>query len=127
MRTARAERLVAALALGAWLAGAAPLARAQAAPGAAADLGTLFTSPEERARLDRLRRGEPVQTAAAGPTGQRAVTGYVKRSDGRSTVWIDGVPLQVVTPKAAPMLDPGKVRSGADDRGIRLEAKPPAR
>ena len=111
----RAERLLAAL-----------LILASGAAAAAVDLGTLFTTPEERARLDRLRRGEPV-IESRGTPGQRAVTGYVKRSDGRSTVWIDGVPLQVATPKAAPMLDPGKVRSGADDRGIRLEAKPPAR
>ena len=123
MRTARAERWLAALAFGAWLA-APGIAAAAAAP--AADLGTLFTSPDERARLDRLRRGEPVHTAA-GPTGQPAVTGYVKRSDGKSTVWIDGVPLQVATPKAAPNLDPGAVRSVPDDARIRLEAKPPAR
>ena len=123
MRTARAERMLAALLLGASLAGAAW----DVSAAAEADLGTLFTSPEERARLDRLRRGEPVQTAIAGSTGPRAVTGYVKRSDGRSTVWIDGVPLQVATPKAAPMLDPGAVRSGPEGRGIRVEAKPPAR
>ena len=137
MRTAPADRRLAALLLALALGGAAPGVPAQApapAPASAptpasaeVDLGTLFTSPQERARLDRLRRGEPVQTATAGPTGQRAVTGYVKRSDGRSTVWIDGVPLQVATPKAAPMLDPGAVRSGSDDRGIRFEAKPPAR
>jgi hypothetical protein len=133
MRTAPADRRLAALLLALGLGGAVAGASAQApapAPKPASvevDLGTLFTSPEERARLDRLRRGEPVQAATSGPTGQRAVTGYVKRSDGRSTVWIDGVPLQVATPKAAPMLDPGAVRSGTDDRGIRFEAKPPAR
>ena len=115
--------MLAALLLGAALAGAAW----DVAAATEADLGTLFTSPEERARLDRLRRGEPVQAASAGASGQRAVTGYVKRSDGRSTVWIDGVPLQVATPKAAPMLDPGAVRGGPEGRGIRIEAKPPAR
>jgi hypothetical protein len=117
MRIARAERLLAALLL---VAGTAAMA---------ADLGTLFTTPAERERLDRLRRGDPVQVAPGASTGQRAVTGYVKRSDGRSTVWIDGVPLQVATPKAAPLLDPraGRSAPGAEDNPIRLETRPPAR
>jgi|SRR3954469_20947846 hypothetical protein len=117
MRIARADRIVAAL-----------LLAASMGASAAIDLGTLFTSAEERDRLDRLRRGDPVQLGS-GHSGQRAVTGYVKRSDGRSTVWIDGVPLQVATPKAGPMLDPGAVRTspGADDNRIRLERRPPAR
>ena len=109
----RADRLLAAL-----------LVFASTGVAAAVDLGTLFTTPDERARLDRLRRGEPV-LESRGSTGQRAVTGYVKRSDGRSTVWIDGVPLQVATPKAGGVLDPNRVRSyGSDDSRIRLESKP---
>lgn len=112
----RAERLVAAL-----------LLFASTGVVAAVDLGTLFTTPDERARLDRLRRGEPI-LESRGSTGQRAVTGYVKRSDGRSTVWIDGVPLQVATPKAAADLDPNRVRSlGSDDNRVRIESKPAAR
>ena len=117
MEIARAERLLAALLL------------AASTAAAATDFGTLFMSPEERDRLDRLRRGDPVQVTQGATTGQRAVTGYVKRSDGRSTVWIDGVPLQVATPKAEPLLEPGAVRSspGAEDNRIRLETRPPAR
>ena len=112
----RAERLLAVLLLFASLGAAA-----------AGDLGTLFTTPEERARLDRLRRGEPI-LESRGSTGQRAVTGYVKRSDGRSTVWIDGVPLQVATPKAAPELEPDRVRGyGSDDNRVRIESKPAAK
>ena len=111
----RADRLLAAL-----------LVLASGAAAAAVDLGTLFTTPEERARLDRLRRGEPV-IESRGTPGQRAVTGYVKRSDGRSTVWIDGVPLQVATPKAGSQLDPDRVRSyGSDDSRVRIETKPAA-
>ena len=109
----RADRLLAAL-----------LVLASGAAAAAVDLGTLFTTPEERARLDRLRRGDPV-VESRGPSGQRAVTGYVKRSDGRSTVWIDGVPLQVATPKAGSQLDPDRVRSyGSDESRVRIETKP---
>lgn len=111
----RADRFLAAL-----------LIATSTAAAAAVDLGTLFTTPEERARLDRLRRGEPV-IESRGATGQRAVTGYVKRSDGRNTVWIDGVPLQVATPKAGSQLDPDRVRGyGSDDSRVRLEAKPAA-
>lgn len=111
MRIGRVELLVAAL--------------LAAAGAGAAELGTLFHSPEERARLDRLRRGDAsVGEARDGP---HAITGYVKRSDGRSTVWIDGVPVQVPTSRAAPLLDPGTVR-GYSDRGdgaLKIERKPP--
>jgi hypothetical protein len=88
----------------------------------AVELGTLFNSAEERARLDRLRRGEPVVTAR--PRGEPEVTGFVKRSDGRSTVWIDGVPLHVATPRAGPLLDPRSVRDYAGDDSVRVERKP---
>ena len=108
----RAERLLVAL-----------LILASTAAAAAVDLGTLFTTPEERARLDRLRRGEPV-IESRGASGQRAVTGYVKRSDGRSTVWIDGVPMQVATPRAGPLLDPRSVRSHGGEDSVRIERKP---
>jgi hypothetical protein len=78
-------------------------------PSAAADLGTLFHSSEERARLDKMRRGEPPEP----PATKRAppvVTGFVQRSDGRNTVWIDGRPVPVATPRAAPLFDPRVVR-----------------
>ena len=73
----------------------------------AADLGTLFHTPEERARLDRMRRGEPAETAAdAAPGAQRdpVVTGYVRRSDGRHTVFVDGRP--VTTRRDPGTIDP---------------------
>ena len=111
MRIARAERLLAAIVL-ALAAGAAH----------AVELGTLFNSADERARLDRLRRGEPAGTAR--PRGVPEVTGFVKRSDGRSTVWIDGVPMQVATPRAGPLLDPRSVRSHGGADSVRIESKP---
>ena len=94
-----------------------------AALNAAADeLGTLFHTPEERARLDRLRRGEPVITASAGggeeqrvPLRKPTVTGYVQRSDGRNTVWIDGRPVVLAAPNAARLLDPRIVQPHAID------------
>jgi hypothetical protein len=104
-RSRRAER---ALAL-------AALALAATA-GFAAELGTLFHSAEERARLDRLRRGEaPSAPVASGPVRSYApeVTGFVKRSDGRNTVWIDGRALPTANPNAAPLFDPRRVRDAA--------------
>ena len=94
----------------------------------AAELGTLFHTPAERARLDQLRRGEPIQRAASdAPAGPREVTGYVQRSDGRNTVWIDGVARSVSTPRTAPPFDPRAVRAYADRESgaLKIERKPP--
>lgn len=61
----------------------------------AADLRTLFHSAEERERLEKMRRGEPLEAAPAQPRAAprpSSVTGFVQRSDGKGTVWIDGKP-----------------------------------
>lgn len=76
----------------------------------AAEIGTLFHSAEERARLDKLRRGEPEALAIATPA-RREVTGFVRRSDGRGTVWINGVPVTVADSAARELFDPQKVRT----------------
>ena len=98
-----------------------------AAAAGAAELGTLFTTPEERARLDRIRRGEPPasEAAAAVPSrGVPVVTGYVKRSDGRNTVWIDGAPVSVGRGSAA-LLDPRAVdRPVPSDGTVEVQGKP---
>jgi len=114
MRIARVERIV-----------AAALCALAAASAQAVELGTLFHTPEERARLDRLRRGEPAERVAQSAARRGELTGFVKRSDGRGTVWIDGVPM-LVTPKAAPLLDPKAVRGYAerDDDNLRIERRP---
>ncbi len=89
-----------------------------ASAASATELGTLFLTPEERARLDRLRRGEPAEpVAAAAATGDPrtpAVTGYVKRSDGRNTVWLDGTP--VTTTKDPRAIDPKALRPQASGK-----------
>lgn len=108
------------------LAAAACLACAIAS---AAELGTLFTTPEERDRLDRLRRGEPpVAAANQDPTRAPQVTGFVKRSDGRNTVWIDGVPVAVGRREAARVLEQGGEKPRKADPGeVRIERKPARR
>jgi len=115
MRTALPERLLLALAIA-----------CATLPAGAADIGTLFYSADERARLDRQRRGESPGSDRAQPLpGAREVTGFVKRSDGRATVWIDGLPVQVATPRARELLDPKSVRGyGRDDAALHIERRP---
>jgi hypothetical protein len=98
-------------------------AAANAADSAA--LGTLFFSAEERARLDRLRRGEGEPAAAPAPGQASAVTGFVKRSDGRNTVWIDGTPVAVRGNQAAEVFDPKAVRAYTDrqDDALRIQRR----
>ena len=71
----------------------------------AADLGTLFHSAAERERLDKVRRGEAKEGVAA-PMPDPVITGYVKRSDGKSTVFIDKQPVPVRNPRLERRLDP---------------------
>jgi hypothetical protein len=115
MRIARAERLLLAaaclLSAGAW----------------AADFGTLFHSAEERERLDRLRRGEPVSQDAEEPQRRKEITGFVMRSDGRGgTAFVDGAPVHVDAPEAK-LLDPKAVRgySAKQSERLRIEPRPP--
>ncbi len=72
---------------------------------AADELGRLFFSPAQRAQLDvvRAQRDRRLPTAATSsdtteepvPQGPDVVTynGVVRRSDGKSTVWINGRPM----------------------------------
>lgn len=113
MAIVRPERLLLALALLAPAAGAA-------------ELGTLFHSPAERATLEKLRRGEVVQEEAPGiPPRKPEITGFVRRSDGRNTVWINGVPVAVAGPRGDALMDPETARSG-EDRPVRIERDKPA-
>lgn len=59
---------------------------------AAEPLGRLFFTPEQRAALDARRKArvpdKPAAAAVESPTLR--LDGYVKRSGGRSTVWVNG-------------------------------------
>lgn len=59
---------------------------------AAQELGRLFFTPEQRAALDARRTARlpdrPAPVVSASPTTR--IDGYVKRSRGKSTVWVDG-------------------------------------
>jgi hypothetical protein len=103
------------------------LACAGAASAAELPLGSLFHTPQERARLDRMRRGESEPERAPVPGKSSAVTGFVKRSDGRHTVWIDGSPITIRGTPAGPILDPRSVRAYSDreEDSLKIERKPP--
>jgi hypothetical protein len=120
--TVRAKGIAVALAL----ASVSPAAlAATAAP--AIEFGTLFHTPEERMRLDRLRRGDPDVPVAAGEARSTTptLTGFVRRSDGRHTVWIDGAPLPVTRPGADALLDPAAVGTPPGEETLRIERKKP--
>jgi hypothetical protein len=59
------------------------------------ELGRLFFTSEQRAALDARRKArvpdKPAAVVATSPTTK--LDGYVKRSGGPSTVWVNGEPL----------------------------------
>ena len=65
------------------------------APCKAQEVGRLFFTPEQRAALDARRKArvpdKPAAAVVASPTTR--VDGFVKRSSGPSTVWVNGEPL----------------------------------
>lgn len=54
-------------------------------------LGRLFTTPQQRAQLDRQRLQNPT-LLPAGQNGESSLTinGEIRRSNGRATRWING-------------------------------------
>ncbi len=91
----------------------APMPPVAAAAERAAELRTLFHSPSERERLDKLRRGEHPRGEAADPVSSASppvITGFVRRSDARDTIWINGIPVPVAGATARSLLDPRRAR-----------------
>ncbi len=79
----------------------------------AQSLGRLFLTPEQRAALDVRRASRVPDKPAAevvveSPTAR--VDGQVVRSDGRSTIWVNGLP----------------VREGSRSEGLRMTPAPSA-
>ena len=85
---------------------------------AAEDLGRLFFTPLQRQDLDRRRAANLPETAL---TQESTVTlqGYVSRSSGKTTTWINGMPRHDAHSSA----DPTRVRiqSGDDDPEVTLK------
>lgn len=72
------------------------------------DFGRLFSKPTERERLDKLRQNQQLKVISAEEaspepdvesvpidnTSPITMQGYVKRNDGKSTLWINNQPVQ---------------------------------
>jgi hypothetical protein len=81
--------------------------------------GTLFNTQEQRERLDRVRQrgGVPEDEVVAAEEPERSViNGFVKRSDGRNTVWVDDVMKRDPRSEVVEQLEPNVV--GGATRGL---------
>jgi len=104
------------------LCGACSAAHAQA-------LGRLFFTPEQRDALDARRKARvPDKPAAAAVSPTTRLDGFVKRSGGPSTVWVNGEGLLETSPEAPRIgvsrSNDGKVSIGVGDSGARVGLKP---
>lgn len=101
--------LVAAVLLCAAAAAPACATDAQGQAAQARHLGRLFTTPQERALLDARRDGSVIESQSAAapalppsPPAPMQLNGVVQRSDGRTTVWLNDVPLTARDSKVLP-------------------------
>lgn len=97
----------------------------------AQDVGRLFFTPEQRAALDARRKARVPDRPAAAPVVASPTTrldGFVRRSDGRNTVWVNGESLDDAGPEA-PRIEAGRstdarVSITLGDGGSRATLKP---
>lgn len=90
---------------------------------AAADqLGRLFFTPQQRADLEARRKArlpdKPLTPVIRSPV--TTLDGYVKRSGGRSTVWVNGEPIPQGTQPEGTRLHPG---SSPSQVGVTVEQR----
>jgi hypothetical protein len=81
--------------------------------------GTLFNTHEQRERLDQARQrgGAPEdEVVAAAEPGRSVINGFVKRSDGRNTAWVDDVMKRDPRSEVVEQLEPNVV--GGQTRGL---------
>jgi hypothetical protein len=90
----------------------------------AQEVGRLFFTPDQRAALDARRKArvpdKPAATVVASPTTR--VDGFVQRSGGPSTVWVNGEPVPEGSVEA-PRIGP-RVTVSAGEGGRRAALKP---
>lgn len=99
-----------------------------AGPAAGQELERLFFTPEQRATLDARRAARlPDKPAAAEILPTTRVDGFVTRSSGRSTVWVDGEALpeglQLEGLRVRRGKDPSKVTVTVGEEGRRTELR----
>jgi hypothetical protein len=112
--------VVLAAALSSWAAGAQ-----------AQELGRLFFTPDQRAALDARRKARVPDKPVAGPVVESPVTrvdGAVRRSGGKSTVWVNGETIpegaQPDSAKVAPSgSSPGRVSIPAGEGAQRSDLR----
>ena len=92
----------------------------------AQELGRLFFTPDQRAALDARRKARVPDKPAAAPVTESPVTrvdGTVRRSGGKSTVWVNGETIPEgaqVAPKASA---PGRVSIPAGEGAQRFDLR----
>jgi len=93
---------------------------------AAEELGRLFFTPEQRQALDARRRARvpdrPSAPIVATPT--TTLDGYVKRQNGKSTVFVNGEPLPEGAPEAPRIGGSGRVNVNVGESGARTGLRP---
>lgn len=100
---------------------------AAAGPCAGQQLGRLFFTPEQRATLDQRRKArvpdKPAAVVVASPTTR--LDGYVQRSSGPSTVWVQGESLPEGA-QGSPRIDPARnsVSVPVGEAGARVRLRP---
>jgi hypothetical protein len=97
-----------------------------AAAAEAQELGRLFFTPEQRAALDARRRARlPDNPASVTAASVTRVDGFVKRSAGPSTVWINGEWTTENAPEAPRLVEPSPgVSVSTGESGTRVRLKP---
>lgn len=88
----------------------------------AQEIGRLFFTPDQRAALDARRRARVPDKPAATPVVASPTTrldGYVRRSQGPSTVWVNGTTVDEASPGGD-----SRVSVPAGDGGARVRLKP---
>jgi hypothetical protein len=99
------------------------------APVGAQELGRLFFTPEQRANLDARRKARvPDKPAAVSISPNTRIDGYVERSGGPATVWVNGEPVPEQAPEApridTPATGEGRVSISTGEGGGRIRLKP---
>jgi len=94
----------------------------------AQELGRLFFTPEQRAALDARRSAKlPDKPAAVAISPTTRVNGSVKRSSGKSTLWLDGYAVtdgnQPEGLRVRRTGDPGRVSVSVGEDGRRVEVR----
>lgn len=99
-------------------------------PAHAQELGRLFFTPDQRSALDARRKArvpdKPSAPVVVSPTTR--LDGYVQRSGGPSTVWVNGESLLESSPEAPRIgvsrRDDGRVSVPVGESGARVGLRP---